>query len=318
MGRCLRLNHWFLRSLLAIAGISLAIALSIAPAHSNLAPLQPHPLPPTLEKWQDGQKAGDYFDQIKPVDIGYLIWSKFPVTVFIEPLTLEESKYPFTTQRAKTWIKAVSQAVQEWNPYLPLEITQQAEKADITVLRSPPPLQFSLPETSPSSSQPDRPRLAIGRARSAETRFEIYTKISSSQEPPVLAHRFTIRLRPDQAPSYLLAAARHELGHALGIWGHSPLQTDALYFSQVRNSPPISKRDINTLKRIYEQPTRLGWPQPNSPKFLQRLTYHMPRLPLGRTVIQFVRAIASCSSVSLAPVRLAPQRFAPRRLAFSR
>ncbi len=146
------------------------------------------------------------------------------------PLTSDEAKYPFTTQRAETWIKAVSQAVQEWNSYLPLEITQQAEKADITVLRSPPPLQFPPPETNPSDSQPDRPRLAIGRARSAETRFEIYTKTTSSEEPPVLAHRFTIRLRPDQASSYLLAAARHELGHALGIWGHSPLQTDALYF----------------------------------------------------------------------------------------
>jgi predicted Zn-dependent protease len=33
-----------------------------------------------------------------------------------------------------------------------------------------------------------------------------------------------------------------------------------MYFSQVREPPPISARDINTLKRIYQQPTRLGWP----------------------------------------------------------
>jgi predicted Zn-dependent protease len=31
------------------------------------------------------------------------------------------------------------------------------------------------------------------------------------------------------------------------------------YFSQVRNPPPISPRDVNTLKRIYQQPTSLGW-----------------------------------------------------------
>ncbi|MFN4955672.1 MAG: peptidase, partial [Aphanizomenon sp.] len=32
-----------------------------------------------------------------------------------------------------------------------------------------------------------------------------------------------------------------------------------MYFSQVRNPPFISVRDVNTLKRVYEQPTGLGW-----------------------------------------------------------
>jgi len=45
----------------------------------------------------------------------------------------------------------------------------------------------------------------------------------------------------------------------LGIWGHSLLQTDIMYFSQVRKPPFISIRDVNTLKRVYEQPTSLGW-----------------------------------------------------------
>jgi predicted Zn-dependent protease len=74
----------------------------------------------------------------------------------------------------------------------------------------------------------------------------------------------TIQLSPDQSDRYTLATARHELGHALGIWGHSPLETDAMYFSQVRDSPEISIRDVNTLKHIYEQPTRLGWPLPEN------------------------------------------------------
>jgi len=73
----------------------------------------------------------------------------------------------------------------------------------------------------------------------------------------------TIYIRPDQAIEYLQAAARHELGHALGIWGHSPQPTDALYASQVRNPAKISARDLNTLKRVYEQPTRLGWEMPS-------------------------------------------------------
>ena len=75
----------------------------------------------------------------------------------------------------------------------------------------------------------------------------------------VLSHRFAVYLNPNQVGKYVPATARHELGHALGIWGHSLLETDVLYFSQVRNPPAISARDVNTLKRVYEQPTRLGW-----------------------------------------------------------
>ncbi|MDY6897650.1 MAG: peptidase, partial [Cyanobacteriota bacterium] len=68
-----------------------------------------------------------------------------------------------------------------------------------------------------------------------------------------------ILLSPSQTGKYLLAASRHELGHALGIWGHSKDKGDALYFSQVRNPPLVSARDVNTLKKIYQQSTSLGW-----------------------------------------------------------
>ncbi len=74
-----------------------------------------------------------------------------------------------------------------------------------------------------------------------------------------MSHYCTIFLNPHQTSKYIQAAARHELGHALGIWGHSPVASDALYFSQVSDLVTISGRDINTLKRVYQQPTRLGW-----------------------------------------------------------
>lgn len=229
-------------------------------------PLQPHPLPPTLAQWHDSN-AGDYFDQIEVVPVGYLVWTRFPVTVYVQPPTATELENPFTAQRANVWITAVSQAVQEWNRYLPLTLVDQANGADIIVLRSPPPLQVEaspIPNENSASGQTQRdPRstLQIGRARSALTSYKVYVKKASKDaaSKPMLAHRCTIQLRPDQAPQYLQAAARHELGHAIGIWGHSRSQADVMYFSQVRQPPPISARDLNTLKRIYEQPTRLGW-----------------------------------------------------------
>ncbi|WP_315785011.1 peptidase [Fischerella sp. JS2] len=201
----------------------------------NSLPLpQPHLLPPTLTRWQDTTNSGDYFSQVTPTPVGYLVWSEFPVKVYIEtPQTI-------APKQAQAWVNSVLQAVHEWNAYLPLQVVEKREVADITVIRKNPPLQ-KLPNSN------------IPRARSAQTTYDFYSNKN------ILYHRVTILLSPSQTGQYLLAAARHELGHALGIWGHSQLQSDALYFSQVRNPPPISARDVNTLKRVYEQPTSLGW-----------------------------------------------------------
>jgi len=199
------------------------------------SPLKPHPLPPTLAQWEDSTNSGDYFSQVNPIQVGYLVWSQFPVRVYVEPPKVVNAK------QAEEWVNSVLQAVQEWNVYLPLVVVKQPEDADITIMRKAPPLQ-----TSPNSKIP--------RARSAQTTYEFYVSKNN-----LLSHRFTILLSPSQTGQYLLAATRHEFGHALGIWGHSPQPSDALYFSQVRNPPPISPRDVNTLKRVYEQSTSLGW-----------------------------------------------------------
>ncbi|KST66296.1 hypothetical protein BC008_25090 [Mastigocoleus testarum BC008] len=203
----------------------------------SLPALKAHLLPSTLREWQDTNNSGDYFSEIKPTPVGYLVWSQFPVKIYITTL----NKLP--QKQAQTWVETVSQVVNEWQNYLPLQIVYKADIADIIIERKAPPLQF------------DRKR-KISRARSAQTTYEFYTKNNT------LYHRFTILLSPSQTGKYLLAATRHEIGHALGIWGHSPVKSDALYFSQVRNPPPISPRDVNTLKRIYKQPTSLGWSLP--------------------------------------------------------
>jgi predicted Zn-dependent protease len=229
---------------------TVAPPLSSTEVPEGLPPLLTHPLPPSLAQWRDPANSGDYFSQVTAVSVGHLVWSQFPVKVYVQPV---EDKLPGTPcghclphQR----VSAVLQAVREWGVYLPLEVVAQPEIADIAIWHRQPPLQMS-------------PTGTLQRARSAETRYEFYISQPHGQ-PAILCHRCTIFLSPNQQGAYMQAAARHELGHALGIWGHSPSKTDALYFSQVGNPPPISPRDVSTLKRVYEQPTRLGWPL-NSP-----------------------------------------------------
>ncbi len=209
-----------------------------------------HPLPDSLIGWQSEETVGDYFDKVKPIPpVEYLIWSEFPVKVYVDrPQGSPELSYE--TANFPQWRTAVLAAVAEWNHYFRLQEVEEPTEADILILRQ---------ELSPRKIyDPKTGEFQGTRARTATTEYEFYLD-QSTEISPVLAHRMTIILSPFQTELNLLPAARHELGHALGIWGHSLEETDCLYFSQVRNPPQISVRDVNTLKKIYQQPTSLGW-----------------------------------------------------------
>jgi len=206
---------------------------------------QAHPLPQFLEQWQDETGGGDYFDRIQPPRIGHLIWSEFPVRISVDTLDPSQTNSKDAMPRSEgIWRQAVFAAIEDWSRYVPLKVVPQTEQAHIQIQRQVPPLQISKGDF---------------RSRSAITRYKLYRQSQVADAPPILTHRCQIQIRPGQTADYIRAAARHELGHALGLWGHSPTDTDALYFSQVREPPSISTRDMNTLKRVYQQPTRLGW-----------------------------------------------------------
>jgi len=191
---------------------------------------QVHPLPAKLAEWQDPQNSGDYFGEIDTPEFGQLIWSEFPIQVYIEHPNIANSS---------EWREIVRAAIFQWQPYLDFTLVDQAATADIVIYRRQPPIS-----------------LTRMRSRSAEARYQLYTQNKNGKS--VLKQQFTIWLSPNQVGEYIASAARHEFGHALGIWGHSPFKDDVMYYSQVQSPPNISPRDINTLKKIYEQPTRLG------------------------------------------------------------
>jgi predicted Zn-dependent protease len=238
--------------------LSVAFSLNVpSVAHSQVTPPPPqltyqaHPLPPSLAALP-ANSAGDYLDQIPPrAEIGQLIWSDFPVQVYVEASD--------GVAASQAWSAAISRAIADWTPYLPLQLTGDRASAGIVILRQRPPLRF---ERSATPQQPAQ----LARVRNADTRYTIVQVPLPNSETgsatAMLRPQFTIRLRPDQAPAFMLATARHELGHALGLWGHSPSPQDVMYFAQVAQGPAISPRDLNTLRRLYQTPTALGWPQP--------------------------------------------------------
>ena len=236
------------RILIVIVTAVLAISNTNARSHStpdpNLPPLKAHELPQFLANWQDPSNE-DYFEQIETTSLGYLVWSKFPVKVYIEqPKVVEDTA---ANKRFRDWALTAKKAIAEWNQYFPLQEIAERETADIIILRSQPEREITL--------NPDTGLYDIPRAVAAQTNYKFYLAENSA----TIALRMTVQVSDNFVGESLLATIRHELGHALGIWGHSPEESDALYFSQVSQPPSISARDLNTLKKIYQQPTRLGW-----------------------------------------------------------
>jgi predicted Zn-dependent protease len=215
----------------------------------DFPPLQVHTLPPSLANFRSSQ-TDDYFDQVIPSPLGHLIWSEFPIKVYLDQSPSPQDSSA-SNQRFLQWTQAVRQAIADWSLYLPMQEVGDKTEADIRFERQEAPLN--------AQRDPQTGQLQISRARNAQTYYEFYSRASV---PSLLLHRMTVRIKPGLSPAATLATARHELGHALGIWGHSPNPKDTLYFSQTDESPPISIRDINTLKKVYLQPTRLGWPFP--------------------------------------------------------
>jgi predicted Zn-dependent protease len=197
------------------------------------------PYPDALQPSQYASSASDYYQEIAELSESRK-WNTFPIKVWIG--NVPESN----------WAQGAREAFGIWKEMLPLELVAESDEADI---------RFNW------EADPDMEAGAAGE----ETEWVQFRRVGNEltgRKVAVVSVNLSRRWSKDEMRAIVL----HELGHALGIQGHSQSKGDIMYW-QVQeknrrvNVPGViyplafkslvskpSQRDLNTLIRLYNTP----------------------------------------------------------------
>ncbi len=183
--------------------------------------------------------ASDYYQEIAELSESRK-WNSFPIKVAIG--NVPES----------TWAQGAREAFDIWKEMFPLELVAETDEADI---------RFNW------EAEPDMESGEAGE----ETDWVQFRRVGnelSGRKVAVVSVSLFRRWSKDEMRAIVL----HEMGHALGIAGHSPFKGDIMYWhvqesSKRLNVPRViyplvikslvskpSQRDLNTLIRLYNTP----------------------------------------------------------------
>lgn len=142
------------------------------------------------------------------------------------------------------WITSVDAALDRWSALVPLQRVQDPERAQVLLERRKPPLR------------------AVGRGwRASNGRSQLQLLEVRRRDVWRFEPQVTVLVSPHLRGEVQQATALHELGHAFGLWGHSPEPTDAMAVHQgQRPVLELSERDRLTLRWVRDQPNDFGRP----------------------------------------------------------
>jgi predicted Zn-dependent protease len=181
---------------------------------------------------EEGTRSPHYADMAREGSNGQtVLWDKKlnPIPVFIQ---MEEDQLIF--------LQAVKEALQSW---------QQASAGRLQFQEVGYPVQ-ALITIKLQEGPLSHPYLNVGLAR-----FDVADP-DSQNNPKNLRVSVTVNTGERNLPISLedrLAQVKrltlHEIGHAVGIWGHSPDPGDVMYSRPIAST--LSARDVETLRTLY-------------------------------------------------------------------
>ena len=170
--------------------------------------------------------ADDYFDRITVASNGRLTrFDRDRITVYTDTIPIESGVYQ----------EALSRSLSLWenktDGQLQFELTPDAAAANIRI-------KWAYQQDRRQSSE------YIGEAMliRGEEGFHVEIEIA-------LRDRTSLKLHSSEV---VQTALLHEIGHAIGLWGHSDDPSDVMYFASTAEEP--TARDITTWTKVNETP----------------------------------------------------------------